>query len=251
MLNEQSRNLARFGAASCRQAILCIPHAGAGAAMFAAWGEALEDTASVWAARFPGRESLVLEQPLTALDALAGLLARAITQLKAAELTLFGHCSGALIAYELAHKMITAEDDRVARLIVSSQQAPFLTTKRQVLPAQVSDDFAVDFIKRTGGTDERALRDPEVLELLLPAIKADIEAIASYSPPPHREKLDIPVWAISGSSDPGLSQHELARWAEVTTGIFRLRQFEGDHFFLFSQADSVLSFLREVLTATR
>lgn len=248
MINEQTRNLARFGAADCRQAILCIPHAGAGAAMFAAWGEALADTASVWAARFPGRESLVLEQPLTSLDALASLLARTVTQLEAAELTLFGHCSGALIAYELAHKMITV-DDRVTRLIVSSQPAPFAATQRQALPAQVSDDFAVDFIRQAGRTDERALSDPEVLELLLPAIKADIGAIASYAPPPGREKLGIPVWAISGSDDRELPRHELARWATITTGVFRMRQFAGDHFFLFSQADSVVSFLREVLTA--
>jgi medium-chain acyl-[acyl-carrier-protein] hydrolase len=74
-----------------------------------------------------------------------------------------------------------------------------------------------------------------VMQLLLPALRADFEMYETYvySPEPP---LTTPISAYAGSQDTRVSREHLEAWREQTTADFSLREFPGGHFFLHTAA---------------
>src|SRR5581483_8780637 len=102
--------------------LYAIPHAGAGAAAVKKVCRALGDTLHTVAVRLPGRESRMDEEPLTDLTVLVDTLAGQIEDhAHGRDVLLYGHCSGAVIAYEVAGRLTTT---RVKHLVVSAYRAP-------------------------------------------------------------------------------------------------------------------------------
>jgi medium-chain acyl-[acyl-carrier-protein] hydrolase len=242
--------LVTFGQPIGRRAIVCIPHAAAGAAVFSPWVSVLGDVATVCAIRLPGRESLITEKPLDSVESIVARLIPDIMAIDAAELTLLGHCSGAVIAYELAHELMARGDERVVRLIASSQQAPCSRpANHPVWPGFSSRQELVDYLCATGWTDDRVLGSGKFVDLLEPVITADLRAMSGYSKPPERLPLPIPIAALCGKSDDTVSDSELMTWSAETSAEFFASRFDGDHFFLFKPAPELVEFLVRALGA--
>ena len=239
----EDKVLTSFGAdMSGERALICIPHAGGGAATFAAWARPLRSTATVWAARLPGRESLIREEPLQTVEQMAEILARALERLPASELTLFGYCSGALIAYELAHRLTAGGDERVKRLVVGSRLAPAPDGASQSPQSEITRTETLSFLRRMGGTDSEILNNPEYVSLIAPALISDAAAALRYRPPASRDKYSIPIVAIGGMLDVNVREADLMTWKACTSGSFSIHQFAGDHFFLITQLEEVIEF---------
>jgi medium-chain acyl-[acyl-carrier-protein] hydrolase len=239
-----------FGQQVGRRAIVCIPHAAAGAAVFSPWVDVLGEVATVCAVRLPGRESLITERPLDSVESIVARLMPDVAGIDAAELTLLGHCSGAVIAYELAHELIARGDQRVARLIVSSQQAPSVRPAGHPRwPGFASRQEFVAYLCEAGWTDSQVLGNEKFLDFLLPVITADLRAMSSYSKPPGRRPLPIPIAAVCGKSDDSVSDGELMTWSAETSAGFCASRFDGDHFFLFRPAAELVGFLGKALGA--
>lgn len=88
------------------------------------------------------------------------------------------------------------------------------------------------------GTDTALLDDPEIQELVLPALRADYKAVETYVEQPG-PPLQCPITAIIGDADPQVTDEEVRDWARHTTGPFELTRFPGGHFYLRDQADAV------------
>lgn len=241
--------LVQFGQPSGRRAVVCIPHASAGASVFHPWADILREVATVCAVRLPGRESLITERPLDSVESIVARLIHDIMAIDAAELTLLGHCSGAVIAYELAHELIARGDTRVTRLIASSQSAPRTRPSDTPWPGFSSRQELVAYLRETGWTDDRVLTNEKFVDLVEPVISADLRAMSSYSKPQGRPPLDIPIVALCGKSDDSFSDVELMSWSAETSADFCMSRFDGDHFFLFKPAADLIEFLVRTLGA--
>jgi len=242
--------LVTFGQQTGRRAIVCIPHAAAGAAVFSPWVKILSDVATVCAVRLPGRESLITEKPLDSVESIVARIINDVTAIDAAELTLLGHCSGAVIAYELAHELMARGDERVVRLMVSSQKAPEArSADLPSWPGFSSRQELVAYLRDTGWTDDRVLSSEKFVDLVEPVITADFRAMSNYSKPPGRRPLPIPVMALCGKSDDSISDSELMSWSAETSAELCVSRFEGDHFYLFKPAAELIAFLVQVLGA--
>ena len=258
VMADQSNYLVRFSAErkDNSRALVCIPQGGSGANAFRSWGQALRDVATVRAVCLPGREHRLTETPLGSIGAMAEALLRPVLELPADELILFGHCSGALIAYELAH-LLAAEGDRSGladrprsvRLVVSSQLSPMATALVNAGGA-VGNAYSVpDLVRRLrelGGTPPEVLDSAEFMELLAPMIRADFQASDGYRWPEGREPFGLPVVALGGESDSLITSTELMAWRDVTTGRFDVHLFAAGHFYLYEQEELVLGYLREL-----
>jgi pyochelin biosynthetic protein PchC len=82
--------------------------------------------------------------------------------------------------------------------------------------------------------------EPDLLSLLLPALRADIAAIETYSPQ-RREPLDCPILAIGGADDRLTPRSHLEEWHVQTRHDLRVRIFPGGHFYLEQCRDAVLA----------
>jgi medium-chain acyl-[acyl-carrier-protein] hydrolase len=102
-------------------------------------------------------------------------------------------------------------------------------------------------LRQLKGTREEVLENTELMELMLPALRADFELDETYQRRASYLPLDCPVTAFGGMEDDEVPQEDLEAWREVTLNCFRLKMFPGDHFFIHSQSESLLASITEAL----
>lgn len=220
--------------------LVCFPNAGAGPASFAPWAKALHEDIAVWAVCLPGREHRVREQPLTDLRQMARELLGPIGGLDG-EVSLFGHCGGAVLAYEVAQQLGTSQPHRLKQLIVSAQLGPAAEDPSDQQPVHdLPLPQLLTHLESLGGTPAKLLANEQLMALLLPAIRADLRAIEEYSYDPSQSSLDIPIVALGGQFDQVNLPEAVARWNQSTRDRFSMHLFPGGHLFLTMFAEQVL-----------
>jgi surfactin synthase thioesterase subunit/glycosyltransferase involved in cell wall biosynthesis len=219
--------------------LFCFPHAGAGAAAFRTWNEALP--LELCPVRLPGREARQQEPPRTTMPDLIAALKDAIAPHLSVPFAFYGHSMGAAVAFELARALRAAGAPLPACLAVSGARAPQFRAA-WIPPPEPSDPEFLDELRRLQGVPQEALDNPDLLRLLLPALRADAALYRQYvysDEPP----LACPIFAYGGDSDPNVTLQHLAAWARQTTGRFRSRLFPGGHFFFTSSRAPFLAAL--------
>jgi len=213
-----------------RLRLFCFPYAGAGAAAYGKWQPQLPADIVVVPARLPGRESRLAEPPFRRMEPLVEALAEAITPYLDKPFAFFGHSMGAAVAFELACALREKGLPLPGALLVSGARAPRFRLNHTPPPAPSDEEFLRE-LERLEGIPREALADRELLQVILPALKADAELYRNYV---YREKepLSCSIHAYGGAADPNVRPEHLEAWATHTTAGFTLRLFEGGHFFI-------------------
>jgi surfactin synthase thioesterase subunit len=245
IIDEPTRSLRRFGAApSCgTTTLMCFPHAGGSASFFASLADALAPDVTVLAAQYPGRQDRVTEPCLDAIGPLADLMYRA-TRAVAQPLVLFGHSMGAIVAFEVARRLELRGGPRPVRLIVSARGGPGRIWNGR--PRWNNDDALLDEMRSLGGTDVGVLDDPDLTELVLPVMRADVKAHEEYRPVPGAT-VSVPITAFLGEEDPTTSVEDAREWDQHTHSGFDLRLFPGGHFYLSPPPRLLVATLTEIM----
>ena len=142
---------------------------------------------------------------------------------------LFGHSMGALIAFELARHVSREYKAQPVHLFVSGRCSP--QTNSEPLDPKLFDSELPEMLRRNNGTPEEVLENPELMELVLPVLRADVALCKSYVYAP-KPPFSFPITAFGGFDDHGVVRRYIEGWREHTTGPFVLRMLPGDHFFL-------------------
>ena len=143
-----------------------------------------------------------------------------------------------MICYELAQALRARGKPVPAHLFLSGCRPPGRRDP-QVLRHVLPEPQFLRELSQLGGTPPEVFQNTELLELLLPVLRADFELIErhEYS---HTTPLDCPITALGGLSDPEVTAEDLAQWAAATTAEFSLDMFPGDHFFIRSAQMKVM-----------
>lgn len=105
---------------------------------------------------------------------------------------------------------------------------------------------------RVGGVSPEVLEIDELCDIFLPIIRNDYKLIEEYVPAENYEMgIDCPVTAFLGKDDPEALENEMKDWANVTTGLFKIRHFQGGHFYFMDDASQVATALIETLYDSR
>jgi pyochelin biosynthesis protein PchC len=211
-----------------RLRLICFPHAGGAASAFRNWPRHLPGDVEVLAACYPGREGRLDEPPIARMDRLVEPLVDVLLPLLDRPLALFGHSMGASVAHEVAIRLNERPDAVLAGLFVSSRVPPH----RLEEPEKLEDDEAlIEEILRLGHGNAEVFDDPELRDLVLPAIRGDYRIVATYPRGP-RDAIPVPVTAYGGTADPDVSMEDVRAWSTATTVTFDCRVFPGGHFYL-------------------
>lgn len=225
--------------------LVCLPYAGGSAAVYRSWASALVPDLEVLSAQLPGRGWRLREPPLRDLPVLAEQLAEAIAEVADRPIAIFGHSMGSWIGLEVVRRLELMGRPPV-RFFASGRQAPALGCTQPRM-AQLSDeDFIADMQARYGGIPPEILAERELLELLLPSVRADIELLERYEHEPGRP-ISTPVHAIVGDRDAVVSVDEMQPWADETAGGFRMTVLAGGHFYFQPDPSALLSIVRQDL----
>jgi medium-chain acyl-[acyl-carrier-protein] hydrolase len=86
-------------------------------------------------------------------------------------------------------------------------------------------------MRRFNGTPREILEHAEMMELVLPTLRADFSLRDTYR---HRTEspLGCAISAFGGMADRAVGVDKLNPWSAHTTGGFQLWLFQGDHFFV-------------------
>lgn len=162
--------------------LVCLPFAGAGASFFTPWQDRAPEGPHVLPVRLPGREQRFVEEPHTdAVRAAAEAHTQVTRQLpEGARVAVFGHSLGAVLGFELAHRLEAEPGVRLDALVVSGAPGPW--SGRADRASGLPDAEFLARVRTFAGYAHPALEHPEMRELLLPLLRADVRMHETYRP---------------------------------------------------------------------
>lgn len=227
-----------------RLRLVCFPHIGGGASLYNAWADRLPTDVEMCAVRLPGRENRLDEPFIDDMPALLDGLEGALAPLLDRPYAVFGHCSGSVMAFQLARRMRAAGKRPPSLLIASSIEAPAVRVITDPMHLLTREELLKRFADY-GGIAREVLDDPELMEIFEPVIRADYRLIerVTYEPEPP---LDIPLTVIGGLHDRFVDYGALAAWRSETTERFSLHLLKSGHFVLEEAAGLVSALLEDL-----
>ena len=220
-----------------RVRLFCFPYAGGGASVFRRWAASLPDWIDIFPLQLPGRENRFGEPLELDLRELSTKVAQAMQPLLDLPYAIWGHSLGGLLGFEVARCLRRNSQPDPRHLFISSSRAPHLPVPGEKT-SQLADSEFIRLLRRFNGTPEAVLQEPELLQVMLPLLRADFNLVEQYSytaEPP----LGIPLSAWGGLQDLEINRQELGAWRSHTLENFSLLMFPGDHFFINTQQQMI------------
>jgi medium-chain acyl-[acyl-carrier-protein] hydrolase len=222
---------------AARLRLFCLPHAGGGASAFRQWAGRMPAGVEVVAVQLPGREGRFAEPAFDGCPPLVAALADGLRPELDRPFALFGHSLGAIVAFELARHLARAGGPTPVHLFVSGSAAPHVRPPRPPVHDLPEAEFIAE-LRRRGGTPPAVLEHAELMQLLLPTLRADFSISDTYRCTPG--SFDGPLTAYAGTDDATVRPEHAEAWREVTAGPFAFRAFPGGHFFPYTTAQTAL-----------
>ncbi|MES2296363.1 MAG: thioesterase domain-containing protein [Pseudomonadota bacterium] len=263
--------LVRSPGAPRRLRLYCFCYAGGSAANYANWQAELSPQVEICAIELPGRGSRFGETPMSSLPLLTETVAREIARNSPMPFAFFGHSLGALLAFEVARYLQHQGLPKPLHLFASGASAPQHRSSKKKIHLLGDSEF-IEELKNYNGTPPAVLAHRELMELLLPMIRADFALACDYD---YRSGplLDMPLTVMMGRDDdnakggdktedkgaaskaegegePKADGEQVTGWHKETSNAFHIEWFEGDHFYIQPQRAAVLACIREALLET-
>lgn len=208
-----------------------FPFAGGNAASILPWQAELGSSIELQVAQLPGRGIRLMEAPSYDWAELVARLTGAVTELAERPFAFFGHSLGALVAFEVSRELRRRGLPGPRCLWASGAEGPQTRSIKQWM-YDLPDDELIAALQHYGGTPAELLADREMMDLLLPALRADFGLNEHYQYRPEAP-LEVPIRIVRGDADPYVEGDRAAGWALETTVPVTEHVYPGDHFFIY------------------
>lgn len=230
---------------TARLRLFCFPYAGAGPSIFRAWSDDLPREVEICAIQLPGREGRFKEPPFRRLAPLVQALATGIAPWLTIPFAFFGHSMGALVSFELTRELRRRGATTPVHLFLSGRRAPQVPEPDPL--HMLPEPELLAKLRAMGGIPEVVLREPELVALFLPILRADLTVIEAVDVA-LEEPLECPISTFGGTQDGRASRADLEAWRQHTRRDFTLEMLPGGHFFLQSARLSLLRSMSRTLS---
>ncbi|MDZ8257265.1 thioesterase II family protein [Nostoc sp. ChiQUE01b] len=225
--------------------LFCFPYAGGSSLVFRTWLNSLPTTVEVCPIELPGRGMQMRTALFSQLEPLISAIAPVLIPYLDKPFAFFGHSMGALVSFELARLLRKQYSLSPVHLFVSGRHAPQIPDPNPPIHALGEPAFKEE-LRRLNGTPEAVLENAELMQLLVPILRADFAVLETYLYTTE-SPLNCPITAFGGLQDHKVSYDELQAWREQTNAAFLLQMFPGNHFFLHSAQSLLLESLSQEL----
>lgn len=225
--------------------LICFPHAGGTSTYFANWVMKFSDNVNVLPVQYPMREQRFNEQMPNSINELAKNMVEENKELFTSPFALFGHCSGSIVAYEVARYAELIYSAQPEYLFVSASASPARFEMQQL--SSLSDDEFKKCICEYGYADKSLLEDEMIIEYFLPIVKKDFELQENYKClNPH--KVGCRIQAINGKDDTNVNVGDkIEDWRRFTQSGFESISYSGSHFYLDNHMEEICEMIEDKL----
>jgi medium-chain acyl-[acyl-carrier-protein] hydrolase len=227
--------------------LFCFPYAGGSSLIFRPWLRSLPTTVEVCPIELPGRGLQMRLTPFSRLQPLISTLASALLPYLDKPFAFFGHSLGGLVCFELARQLRREHNLSPVHLFVSARCAPQIPSRKPAIHALPDTEF-IEELRRLNGTPDSVLQNNELMELLIPILRADFAVLETYVYA-QELPLECPITVFGGLQDKEVGLEELEGWRSHTIAAYNLQMFSGDHFFIQSEQVLLLQTLAQHLQA--
>jgi medium-chain acyl-[acyl-carrier-protein] hydrolase len=226
--------------------LFCFPYAGGGASIFHPWPDYLPSDIETIGIQMPGLESRIMEPPLETIPAAVDMLLPAIYSKLDKPFVLFGHSLGAFISFELTRKFRKRYGLQPLHMFVAGIRAPQILNRNSLIYNLPKADFIEKLQHRYSGLPEEILQNDDILQLVLPGLRASLKMYESYEYI-ESQSLDCNITAFGAYQDKAATREDLEAWRHQTNRSFSLQMLPGNHFFINSEQDLFLQALSSEL----
>jgi medium-chain acyl-[acyl-carrier-protein] hydrolase len=219
----------------CR--LFCFPHAAGNATFYLPLRRLMPPEVDLCPVELPGRAARLDEPPFTSMSALMQRLHHALQPLMRVPFGFFGHSVGACMAYEAARQLRSVDGRTALHLFVSGRGSQNCASADPPLARRPSDHDLLAILDRFGGTPTAIMQRPELITVLLLALRADLALVEGYAVDP-RDRITCPITAFGGADDVSHCG-SLRSWRDLTRGKFRTCIFPGGHFYFSPEAEAL------------
>jgi len=142
------------------------------------------------------------------------------------------------LCFETARSLRRENRSQPAHLFVSATEAPHRRRLRESLSG-LPKSALVKKLREFNGAPVEELQNDELLDLMLPTIRADFELCETYEYHPE-SPLDCPITIYGGIEDHEVESEKLTAWSQMTVGACEIRMFPGGHFYINSSRATFL-----------
>ncbi len=221
----------RSHSAPLRLRLFCFHHAGGAANVFRDWGTKVPKGVEVCPVQLPGHSTRMGEPLPTNLRQVISEAAVGLAPELTVPYVFLGHSLGALVAYELAHELGHTGKAGPRHLIAAARVAPSVAVPGSSIHALPDDDFIDALRTKYNAIPAEILRERELLQLLLPVMRADFRLHETYRYS-ARQPLSCGLSVYGGVHDDSVTEAHLLAWRLETNARFSKTMIPGDHFFI-------------------
>ncbi|MEU6756787.1 alpha/beta fold hydrolase [Streptomyces sp. NPDC046685] len=226
-----------------RPLVIAFPYAGGGAGAFTEWQALLADHCALLPVHLPGRERRFHERPYRRMTHLVRDLVQEIGPLAGDRSVLFwGHSMGASVSVALTLELAVQGYAPPAHLLLSGAGSPDRRVATDLVHV-LDDERLTARLRQYEGTPAEVLDNPDLLQLVLPVLRADFELLETWSRP-LPQPLPAPLTVMYGEDDRSVSTYQVDGWHAFGDGQVTMRPFSGGHFFIRSHAEEIAAFIR-------
>jgi medium-chain acyl-[acyl-carrier-protein] hydrolase len=228
--------------------LFCFPYAGGSPYLFMDWVAKLQPEIQMVALQAPGHGVRFSERPHLSIEQMV-VEVLANFPVNDRPFAFYGHSLGAVIAFEIARELRRTGRPQPCHLFVGGARPPHYGPIEPHIHHLADQDFIDGVQSRYSGIPDAVLNEPELLAILLPALRADFTAYETYV---HQQEapLRCPISAFVGESDPLVDVEAMSNWESYTSADFDLTVMPGDHFFLRESSAALTGEIRRKLAAS-
>lgn len=230
--------------------LFCFPFAGGGAQYYYPWKRLIGSDVDLCPVLLPGRERLIRSRAYCDMNELVPDLIERLSPAMEIPFAFFGHSMGALIGYNVAKQLREYDLPQPLHFFISAMYAPKHLPTSPVIHNLPEEEF-ISALKTFDGTPENVLNSAELMQAMLPYLRADFQMIETYryiSPGklPSGEKLSIP-FSLYGGAEDTITKRDLSLWKAETCSSCQLKIFPGGHFYISDPVNMLKYINREMM----
>jgi len=224
--------------------LICFPYAGGNKYSFNQFFPYLEKRFECVTLELPGRGRRFGEALLDNIPDMVDDLYSQIEPYLDYDFVFYAHSMGGILSNSLIHKL-TAHNKRLPLFLLATGCAAPQFRKEEVILHLLDDEGFKAELKKLGGFPDEILENQELIEFLLPILRADIKALETnvYS---FTQKHSVPIIAGFGMEEE-LKDNQINGWKLESSSSVEIKMYNGNHFFILQYFKELADLLEEKL----